>query len=76
MINAQTYLEEALVSHFSNIVRDPKRTHISAQLKVIQHYPRLFYEYKGLQVGRLVTLNEVESVIKNFSRPKIFESNR
>lgn len=43
IISSHKDLEKVVVDHFSYIFRDPKRTNILAQLKVIQHYPMFFF---------------------------------
>ena len=66
----QQQLQSAIVSHFSHIFNDEVVPPISDQLLVIRRYSSFFTPEEAFEVGREVTLGEVETMLKGFVKNK------
>lgn len=71
MVNDQHDLSKNASAFFNNIFKDPGTTRIGDQLRVIQHYPRLFSIDDNQIIGRSFTLGEIESILKICVKEKI-----
>ena len=58
------------VDYFSNIFKEDLSVCIVDQLKVIENFLTYFDESQAEEVGREVSLEEVEEVLKDFARDK------
>jgi hypothetical protein len=58
------------IKYFSGLFSDPGSNNLVSQLHVVQQYPRFFTEEEGRFVGKEVSLDEVEVVLKSFAKSK------
>ena len=61
------------IKYFSDLFRDPRNDNIISQLCVVQHYPMFFIDEEGGLIGKVVSLEEVESSFKSFAKSKIHD---
>lgn len=70
VIHRDEDLKEADINHFQNQSGDQGRCDISAQLEIIKHFPSIFSREEGEHIGKPVTLEEIESILKLFAKDK------
>jgi len=69
-VHKQLDIAEVAVNHFRDIFTDPKETRIADQLRTIQLYPRVFNDEDCRSLGRPVTLQEIEKILKVCAKEK------
>ena len=62
--------EDVVVLHFKYIHKKQSSNNIEAQLKVLWNYPRFFNNEEGSNVGEIVSLEDIERILKKFSKSK------
>jgi len=70
VVSSQRDLARTARSHFRHIFDDPKTTSIASQLTLLEVFPTLAREDDNLWLGREVTLDEIESILKLCAKDK------
>ena len=70
MISSRDKIKKDAETHFKSLFKDQRKYIIGNQMKVIEHYPSFFSKEEGLEVGREITLDEIQKGLSRFSKYK------
>ena len=71
MTRSQDKIKLVAEAHFKVLSKDQKKSLIGNQLKVLEHFPSFFTKEEGLELGKEITIDEVQKVLSKFSKDKI-----
>lgn len=57
-------------THFKSLFKYQQKAIIGNQLKVLEHYPSFFTREEGLNLGRDITLDEIQIILHKFAKDK------
>ena len=70
MTRSQDKIKLVAEAHFKVLSKDQKKSLIGNQLKVLEHFPSFFTKEEGLELGKEITIDEVQKVLSKFSKDK------
>ena len=70
MVYDQRSIKKVERIHFANFFKDSNTSNICDQLDIIKRFPSFFSEADCQYISRAITMDEVETILKGFSKDK------